>query len=221
MDELRLCGKSQQTLIYALNRLPETLEAIYDQILTRIAKVNALNAMKLLVWLAFAETPLHIDDLAKIVEFDVQRHVFDPAAKLHNPADVMKICSSLVTRMVNDTVQFAHASIRQYFHGKQLGLLGLSVKLDPSFCHSFIGQCGLAYILHTEEICPDGICHKDIPEKFKHPLLTYSAYFRPKHILACNEELAVMEHIMRLFGPGILTKWVKAYNYVKWAPKYD
>lgn len=79
--------------------------------------------------------------------------------------------------------------------------------------HFFIGQCSPAYMLNTEEVCPDLSYHDDIPESSNKSLLKYSALFWPKHILACNGDLSVIDQIKKLFEPGRLMKWVKAYNY--------
>ncbi|KAF8315306.1 ankyrin repeat-containing domain protein, partial [Amanita rubescens] len=146
LEELKHCSKSPRMLRQKLNGLPTTLESTYDQILTRIEEADAMNAMKLLLWLTFSERPIHVEDLALILEFDVESQQFDVDAKLDYPDDVLKICSSLVTKMKDETVQFAHASIKEYFQSNKRKI-GSSVKVDPCFGHYFIGQCGLAYIL--------------------------------------------------------------------------
>ena len=185
------------------------MEATYDQIISRIKDVNALDARELLLWLAFAETPIHIEGLAKIVEFEVEDQAFNPDAKLDNPEDVLKICPSPVTKMMDDTVQLAHASIKEYILNKQRKI-GPHVELDPNVGHSFVGRCCLAYMLHTNEIY---FHYEDVPDTFKQSLLQYSAWFWSKHIQACNEELSVMDQIKKLFQSGNLAKWSSAYNH--------
>ena len=114
LDELKKCTTRKKALEYILNSLPETLEGTYDQILSRISPADASCAVKLLLWLAFAEEPLHMDYLAIIVEFDIDTKAFDSDVKLSCSADVLKICSSLVTRMSDNTVELAHASVKTY-----------------------------------------------------------------------------------------------------------
>ena len=212
MEELKHGSQSLQVLKDTLSRLPTTLEATYDQILSRIKDANALNAKKLLLWLAFAETPLLMGELAKIVEFDMESQRFNPDSTLHHPVHVLKICPSLVAEMEDGTVQLAHASIKEYICGKQRKI-GTLLVLDSRMGHFFVGQCSLAYMLNTEEVCPDLSYHDDIPESSNKSLLKYSALFWPKHILACNGDLSVIDQIKKLFEPGRLMKWVKAYNY--------
>ncbi|KAF8347274.1 vegetative incompatibility protein HET-E-1 [Amanita rubescens] len=118
LDELKKCTKRKTTLKYILDHLPDTLEAMYDQILNRISTADALDAAKLLLWLTFAEHPIHIDYLADVVEFDMDDKTFNSSASLSSPEDILVICSSLVTRMDDNTVQLAHASVKQYIMQK-------------------------------------------------------------------------------------------------------
>ncbi|KAF8340233.1 ankyrin repeat-containing domain protein [Amanita rubescens] len=208
LEELKPCSKSQKMLRQKLNSLPTTLNSTYDQILTRIAEADAMNAMKLLLWLTFSERPIHMEDLALILEYDVESQQYDVDAKLDYPDDVLKICSSLVAMMEDETVQFAHASIKEYFQSDKRKI-GSSVIVNPHFGHYFIGQCSLAYILQRKEVI-------HASTRFDKSLIRYAAYFWPKHILACKQESAVMNQIINLFESQSLTYWVKAYNYEWW-----
>ncbi|KAF8344853.1 hypothetical protein F5887DRAFT_885732 [Amanita rubescens] len=210
LEELKHCSKSQNMLTQKLNSLPTTLNSTYDQILTRIEEADAMNAMKLLLWLTFSERPIYVEELAIILEYDVERQQFDVDAKLDYPDDVLKICSSLVTKMEDETVQFAHASIKEYFECDKRKI-GLSVKVDPCFGHYFIGQCGLTCILQRKQAIPVGY-----EPGFEKSLLLYAAHFWPKHILACKQESAVMNQIINLFETESLEYWVNAYNYKWW-----
>ena len=200
-----------------LNGLPTTLNSIYDQILTRIEEADAVNAMKLLLWLTFSERPIHVEDLAIILEFDVENQKFDEDAKLHYPDDVLKICSSLVTKMEDETVQFAHASIKEYFQSDKRKI-GSSVEVDPCFGHYYIGQCGLAFILQRKQVIPEDVAPAS--KRFENTLLRYAAHFWPKHILTCKKESAVMNQVIKLFESQSLTYWVNAYNYNRWRHKF-
>src|SRR6266550_6955524 len=103
LDELKKCTKRRKTLDYILESLPATLEGTYDQILSRVPPADASGAATLLLWLAFANQPLDIDYLGVIVEFDVDKKDFDLDGRLSSSEDVIKICSSLVTRTDDNT----------------------------------------------------------------------------------------------------------------------
>ncbi|KAF8336030.1 ankyrin repeat-containing domain protein [Amanita rubescens] len=150
LEELKKCTKRRKTLDYILESLPATLEGTYDQILSRIPPADASGAVKLLLWLAFANQPLHIDYLALIVEFDMDKRDFDPDGRLSSSADVLKICSSLVARMDDNTVQLAHASVKTYVLEKKR-IIQSNIIMDPSIGDKFVGQCSLSYLLHFKE----------------------------------------------------------------------
>jgi len=133
LDELKKCTRRKKTLEYIFESLPETLEETDDQILSRISPADASCAVKSLLWLAFAEQPLHMDYLAIIVEFDMNTKAFDVDAKLSYSTDVLKICSSLVTRMDDNTVQLAHASIKTYMYVlEKKRTVNSNIVMDPS-----------------------------------------------------------------------------------------
>ena len=187
-----------------LEHLPETLEATYDQILSRISLADASDAVKLLLWLAFAREPLHIDYLAIIVEFDLDKKVYNSDAKLSSSGDVLKICSSLVTRIGDNTVQLAHASVKQYVLEKKR-IIQSKIVLDHSMGHAFVGQCCLNYLLHPR----DGL-----GRYHKQPLMIYSAKYWSQHILASNLDVNAIEEIKELFDVTNISfgNWVEMYN---------
>jgi ankyrin repeat protein len=202
LEELKECARSQKTLEYILEGLPVTLEATYDQILSRISPANASDAVKLLLWLAFAEQPLKIDYLAVIVEFDMDKKTFDPKARLSAPTDILRICSSLVTKMWNNTVKLAHASVNKYVMEKKRTIQS-NIVMDPSMGNAFVGQCCLAYILCSEQKVDN-----------RNPLMRYCAKYWPKHIIAANCEAAVIQQMKKLFvftSPSF-QHWVDVYN---------
>ena len=185
LDELKKCTKRQKTLNYILESLPETLEETYDQILSRISPADASDAVKLLLWLAFAKHPLHNDNLAIIVEFDMDKKTFNNNAKLSSPLDVLKICSSLVTKMADGTVQLAHASVQKYVLEKKR-TIQLNIVIDPSIGNRFVGECCFAYLLHAKESHPSPSFYSlDISrhERYVQSLIRYSAKYWPMHIL--------------------------------------
>ena len=151
LDELEKCTKRRKTLDEILGHLPETLEATYDQILSRISPADVSDTVKLLLWLAFARQPLDIDHLAIIVEFNLDKKVFNSDAKLASPMDILKICSSLVTGIGDNTVKLAHASVKQYILKKKR-IIQSKIALDPSIGDAFIGQCCLNYLLDRKSV---------------------------------------------------------------------
>ncbi|KAF8335614.1 ankyrin repeat-containing domain protein [Amanita rubescens] len=215
LDELKKCTKRKTTLKYILDHLPDTLEATYDQILNRISTADAPDAAKLLLWLTFAEHPIHIDYLAGIVEFDMDDKTFNSNGSLSSPEDILVICSSLVTKMDDNTVQLAHASVKQYIVEKPR-IIQSRIIIDPSIGNRFVGHCCLAYLLHSRESCPSrSICFLDVNEKYMKSMIRYAANNWPKHILADNEDESSMEQMQKFFvlGSFAFNNWVRVNNY--------
>ncbi|KIL58686.1 hypothetical protein M378DRAFT_86080, partial [Amanita muscaria Koide BX008] len=115
IDALECCANSPAALKGTLEMLPEDLETTYDQILGRIHQTNQMRAVKLLYWLVFAIEPLDIEELAIVVQIDVEKNGLDVKEKLGSPTDILKICSSLVALSEDGTVKLAHASVKEYF----------------------------------------------------------------------------------------------------------
>jgi len=230
LDELTRCTRRQKTLKYILESLPETLEATYDQILSRIAPADTSDAAKLLLWLSFAEKPLHIDYLAIVVEFDEAKEDFDPAAKLSSPEDVLRICSSLVTKMSDNTVQLAHASVKEYVLSEKPRMIQSNITINPSLGNSFVGKCCLGYLLCSTESVP--ICQnhafsqtlhqRNTHKRFDQSLIRYAAKFWPKHISA-SKELCLIDQIKKLFifDSFSFHNWVRIYNYDSYDLRMD
>ena len=202
---------------YILDHLPETLEGTYDQILSRIPLADASDAAKLLLWLAFTEQPLCIDNLAIIVEFDMDSTTFVPAAKLASPNDVLQICSSLVVEMGDNTLQLAHASVKQYLLEKPR-IIHSSTVIDPSIGNRFVGQCCLAYLLYLKETHPIVKAHKPSQSMYEQYLCSlgrYSANHWPEHILEVHQDEAIIEQMKELFVLNSFSfkNWVDLFNY--------
>src|SRR6266550_5651673 len=217
LDELKKCTKRRKTLNYILESLPKTLEGTYDQILSRIPPADASCAVKLLLWLAFSKQPLHIDYLAVVVEFNLEEKAFDPDARLSSPIDVLKICSTLVTRMGDDTVQLAHASVKKYIQEKTR-IIQSNIVMDPCTGDSFISQCCITYLLYSKETHPNQpflFLKKPNQERYQQSLVRYAAKNWAKHFLQANCDTFVVKQVKRLFIPTSFAfqNWVSVYNY--------
>ena len=141
VEELRHCP-NQKVLMDTLKCLPKDLETIYDQILQRIDEREMPSAQVILQWLVLGMRPLTPEQLATAVTFDPLSGNFDPSLRLAHAADVLQMCSSLVTKTASDIVQLAHASVQEclmyvmqdgwHANQRKLPLLLYSVNLWPN-----------------------------------------------------------------------------------------
>jgi hypothetical protein len=97
LDTLGKC-RNRAMLRKALAALPPTLDKTYERILCAIAEEDAVYAIRVLLWLAFSDRPLTIEEVAEVVAIDVARDpAFDREEVLEDPLETLDICSSLVT----------------------------------------------------------------------------------------------------------------------------
>ena len=98
-----------------MKSLPKDLGAIYDQILQRIDEREMSSAKVILQWLILGKRPLETKELAIVLTFDQPSGSFDSRLQLPQIDDIIQLCSSLVIKTYGDTVQLAHASVKEYF----------------------------------------------------------------------------------------------------------
>ena len=184
-----------------LHSLPKDLEATYDQILHRIDGREMPPAKVILQWLVLGMRPLTIPELTMAVTFDPLTGKFDSSLGLAHPDDVIQVCSSLVTRAANNTVQLAHASVKEYFLSKPRRIT-LS---DTETGHGLIVNCCLQYLLQCG-------WHSDKHSDF--PLLQYTAQFWPDHYKCSSKTSTLHDLVVEFFQVqnGIFEKWIKIHS---------
>jgi hypothetical protein len=91
-----------------LKALPKSLDETYDQILSSIDKEHYGHVQKILQWLAFSVRPVSLEEVAAALTVDLDHNcLLDPDQQLHDPHDILAICSSLVTMSVDSKLYSA------------------------------------------------------------------------------------------------------------------
>ena len=195
----------------SLGTIPDTIEAIYRQVLDNIKKHDVEPAQSIFKWLCVSKRPLSQVELAR-------------AAGLANPADVMRICtSSLITSSTEETevdgrmvdceiIRFAHSSVNEYLLSQNLQSStdkAARYHVSSNEAHAYVSSRCLDYLLeHVEEVHPRQ-CLLAIP------LLSYSAQYW--HVHFKSTEAADIQHVKResieskihnLFRPSYLPAYV-------------
>jgi ankyrin repeat protein len=210
----------------ALATLPPTLDQTYDRILAGIDVDYSQYALRILQWLTFSARPLSIDEVAEVVAIDTRRDpAFDRDEVLEDPMEVLNICSSLVTTMVDHNsntwgesprpiVALAHYSVKEYLVSDRIWI-GKAAKygMREDVCHDAIATSCLGYLLQFRQL----ELEPDFLESFK--LALYSAQFWTRHakqtgkrtkemneaaLRLCCEESAYV-NCVRLWNPD--TPW--------------
>ena len=186
LDSIRQCVKLS-ALRKALTSLPKTLDETYERILQTLESQGQLDdAIKILQWLCFSYAPMTRSQLIDVLATENgDDGGFSPEERLPDPADIMVVCSSLISFDPIDQeeydspddsdsqldydvqVRLAHFSVQEY-------LLSDRCAFESSFqsetCHTVVAEGCLRYVLDVTSEAP---LTKDI--ELQHPLLDYAA----------------------------------------------
>jgi hypothetical protein len=81
-----------------LSSLPDTLDEMYDRILSSVQQHHRTHVHKILQWLAFSARPLTLAEVAEAIAVDLDAGVLlDFDERIIKPHDILAICSGLVT----------------------------------------------------------------------------------------------------------------------------
>lgn len=182
----------------ALKHLPKTLDDTYSRMFLAIDEAYREDAKAALLWLAFAERPLQLKELAEATIIHPRsEQPFNPAERFPDPQNVLEILSSLV--YVNDvehgsasykwdpsgiltipsvpsgsaTVTLAHYSVKEYLISnriKENKAQYFAISEITSDIH--IAESCLKYILYYASSTKTSNLRQDFNE---FPLLKYAA----------------------------------------------
>ncbi|OOQ87883.1 hypothetical protein PEBR_15031 [Penicillium brasilianum] len=98
---------------FALASLPKGLEDTYGRCMERIDRKDG-RVLKVLKWVSFATSPLHIEELREAIAFDLEDTAWN-LEKIPRKEFVIGCCANLVVLdSTDDCVRFAHSSVKQY-----------------------------------------------------------------------------------------------------------
>jgi ankyrin repeat domain-containing protein 50 len=165
----------------SLKNLPKTLDDTYARILTNIDEDYQREAISALLWLAFSERPLQIDEVAEAAVVNPQSDPpFSPEERLSDPHDVLQILAGLVTIYPKDDTsqsetRLAHFSVKEYLLSDRILKSPVSNFSATSItANDFITRSCILYILHYDKSSSKTMSFKDL-ECF--PLLQYACEF--------------------------------------------
>ena len=202
----------------SLGTIPDTIEAIYNQVLDNIKKHDCEPAQSIFKWLCVSKRPLSQVELAR-------------AAGLANPADVMRICtSSLLTSSIEEIevngqkedreiIRFAHSSVSEYLLSQRLQSStdkAARFYVSSDEAHAYVSSRCLDYLLEQ-----GGEVHPK-PRLLAIPLLDYAAQYWHVHHksmevtdfqlvvtnVKCVDLEAIEGKIHDLFRPSCLPAYV-------------
>ncbi|KAG7004590.1 hypothetical protein G7Y79_00024g055400 [Physcia stellaris] len=166
LQAIRRCRKPKE-LSRALNEPPRDLHEFYARELANVENNAMEDVRKLLLWMAFPQRPLAIEEVVEILAVDVKSDppCFDEEDRMHRPEDILRLCGSLVSTSTaldrRDTMDdgaetlhltAAHASVVDFL---QTGLIRIGSETVVSFTKVAASlemtETCLIYLLHLIE----------------------------------------------------------------------
>lgn len=236
LESIRHCVKLS-ALRKALSTLPRTLDETYARILQSLGSTGQLpDAITALQWLCYSNRPLQLSEVVEILAIENgDDGGFDPEERLPDPADIMLVCSSLISYNVggsnsddprdgnssgNDSyddsmagglttqIRLAHFSVKEYLLSDRC-LLRLDFQM-PS-CHMAMAEGCLHYLLYLYENLP---LTKDLVDQ--HPLSQYAAEHWWQHAQSTdhilNPTVINLARRMLMYEDAGVLPWVQLYN---------
>ncbi|KAF2818579.1 ankyrin, partial [Ophiobolus disseminans] len=196
LDTLGKC-RNRADLRRALAALPPTLDKTYDRILCAVAAEDAEYAVRVLLWLAFSNRPLTVDEVAEVVAIDVARNpAFNRDEVLEDPLEALDICSSLVTittdndnerlQSTGKVVVLAHYSVKEYLVSDRIQRgQAERYSMQAAACHNIIARACLGYLGQFQK--PEPMTEDTLSEC---KLMRYSAEFWVRHVQKAGDRAA-------------------------------
>ena len=116
--------QTEYQVLSALESLPPTLSATYDQIYEGIKRSPSTHeAQKALAWLACARKPLRPDQWAVAVSWTIRKKTRPENVKVIylSAETLLGMCQNLVVHdEMQNCITFAHVSVREYLESKRV-----------------------------------------------------------------------------------------------------
>ena len=231
LDALKKCLKPG-SIRKALQNLPKTLDDTYARILVNINEECQQEARRALLWLAFSERPLLLEEVAEVAVFDPDID-FDPNERLPDPGYVLEILGSLVTVSSNSAssddsrdesdddsnclpgreIRLAHFLVKEYLISERIRC-GKASEFGATNIEAnhFIAKSCLLYTFHYDDSDSKTMSPKDL-ECF--PLLQYACQFWYTHAksLPVESQKSLNPIIFRLFlSDTTLVTWLRVHR---------
>jgi hypothetical protein len=221
----------------ALSTLPRTLDETYARILRSLESTGQLqDAVTALQWLCYSTRPLQLLELREVLAIvNGDDGGFFSEERLPDPADIMVVCSSLIscnaidddgddpnggTSTDSDTgsdsietvrtieIRLAHLSVKEYLLSDRCVLQS---DFQSQTCNMVMAESCLRYLLH---LCEKAPLTEEVVDQ--HPLAWYAAEYWWQHAQKIDSTpgCTVFNLASRLFtnGNAALLSWLQLHN---------
>ncbi|KIX03389.1 uncharacterized protein Z518_06941 [Rhinocladiella mackenziei CBS 650.93] len=215
LESIRHCAKLR-ALQEALSSLPKTLDETYDRILQGLESRGQLrDAVTTLRWWCYSIRPLHMAEIVEVLAIEGgDDGGFFPEERLPDPADIMVVCSSLISCSAaadDDDDNYNEYGNDDDNDDRDGG--------DSSHPEGHIKQIRLAHFSVKEYLSNRCALHSDFQTPalvLRYPLVRYAAEHWWRHAQKVDEADArtMIDLASRLLSveDGALLSWIRLYN---------
>ena len=174
MAELSLRGIKK-----ALNKLPEELDAMYDQTLERIREAGpkfASLGLMIIRWVLHAARPLSLLEIRHALAVEVDDKSFDEEGLIDEEL-LEPSCAGLITVQEHGTVRLVHYTAQEYLSRKSSVLFPGTDAIIANICLTYIRFENVRDI-------PGGIYFWILSQQRKRPFLRYAIQHWSQHMRA-------------------------------------
>ncbi|KIJ36492.1 hypothetical protein M422DRAFT_261042 [Sphaerobolus stellatus SS14] len=195
LESLRGC-RNANAVKRALLTLPDSLDETYHRVLAAIPQEDIELTAKLLMWTAFSQRPLTVDEVAEAIIIEIDSHQIDEDERFADPMDILSLCGSLVTILTPEDspdhrnyVGLSHYSVQEYLTSNRI----LDTHLWP-ICKAMqeadIRMAKTCITYMTFDVFKVYLLHNQTSGRVEdlYPLFNYVQTFWPQHILFIKDE---------------------------------
>ncbi|KAJ5374397.1 hypothetical protein N7517_006403 [Penicillium concentricum] len=219
LDALRSC-LSPSAVRKTLQCLPQTLDEIYERILCGIDEESRSIALTALQFLTISSRPVNLDELSEMVAIRPGVSIIVEIDRLFDPADILAVCSSLVTMSRVSLVQLSHYSVRECLTSERICKGPASYfAIKEHEAHLATAQRCLTYLLSFDQsVISDKFRGSSLDESLEtsYPLLEYATFEWHTHVRLLPSEYQKQTEpmILRLLDQDNLAfhHWLSIYR---------
>ncbi|KAI2464587.1 hypothetical protein F4781DRAFT_66341 [Annulohypoxylon bovei var. microspora] len=202
----------------SLAQLPQDLHETYDRILARIPKADQESARRILIWIAFAVTPLTLEEIHTAIAIELHMDHLDEESLLRSPHDILDLVGGLVNVTNQNHVTLAHMSVKDYLLSPWIrdSQVTSGFALCAEEAYAILFRCCMAYISFSDFKGGPSTTSEDYLERvrrfplLKHAAISWSYYYRAA---TPSEDLnAATMQLFQRENHNLFMSWVQIIN---------
>ena len=179
-----------------MQELPRGLNETYERILEKVPKTDTEIVRRILMWFAFAMTPLKLEELHEAVAIEPGVDYIDEDTRLSSPQDILSLVGSLVSVSDQGYVRLPHLSAKDFLLSSEIcqhnscAIFGL--KLSDG--NNELALNCLTYLFFKDLTMGPSLSASDYGDRVaKHPLFKHAGFEWTYYVRASSPSEEVLD----------------------------